>query len=258
MMSTLLAIALAATVANAPTDCSWDRPGANPYTGTPEAAIDRYTDIPENVRRKLKHRLTYGNPDEMVDIKRDAISGKHNYSPTIRDMHFGKAQLCHSVSRSKWSADRVEPAAVYCADSHCILVPQICGNVSRITRLAPGTAAVPAPNKELSLQDWGEHVGSYELGLIDAPEEEEPGEDSKALRNMLAFQAPAQAEPDDDSGRPPRNLAAERPAGGPGGGGRATEDVPVAPVPEPETWAMMLGGLGLVGYLARRQRRRSA
>jgi hypothetical protein len=28
-----------------------------------------------------------------------------------------------------------------------------------------------------------------------------------------------------------------------------------APIPEPETWAMMLAGLGLMGFLARRRRR---
>jgi hypothetical protein len=29
----------------------------------------------------------------------------------------------------------------------------------------------------------------------------------------------------------------------------------LAPVPEPETWAMLLGGLGIVGWLARRTKR---
>jgi len=250
-MSTLLALALAATVANAPTDCSWDRPGANPYTGTPEAAIDRYTDIPENVRRKLKHRLTYGNPDEMVDIKRDSIAGKYDYAPTIRDMHFGKAELCHTVSRSKWAANRVEPGAVYCADSHCILVPKICGNVSRISRIVAGTAATPEPAKEVSAQDWGEHVGNYQLGLIDAPaEDEELDPESQAMRELLAVD-PAAVTPaaDDDFQRRQRALARDP---------SPTDEVPVAAVPEPGTWAMMLGGLGLMGYMARRQRRKQA
>jgi hypothetical protein len=31
--------------------------------------------------------------------------------------------------------------------------------------------------------------------------------------------------------------------------------VSIAPVPEPETWAMMAAGLGLVGFAARRRSR---
>ncbi|MFC0250371.1 PEPxxWA-CTERM sorting domain-containing protein [Massilia consociata] len=31
----------------------------------------------------------------------------------------------------------------------------------------------------------------------------------------------------------------------------------IAPVPEPETWAMMLGGLGLVGFMARRRQKKA-
>lgn len=33
---------------------------------------------------------------------------------------------------------------------------------------------------------------------------------------------------------------------------------PVAPVPEPETYAMLLSGLGLLGFAARRKRRAAA
>jgi hypothetical protein len=31
----------------------------------------------------------------------------------------------------------------------------------------------------------------------------------------------------------------------------------LAPVPEPETYGMLLGGLGLLGFLARRRRKQS-
>ena len=118
-MSTLLAIALAAAATVQPS-CSWDNPGANPYTGNSDAAIDRYTDIPDSTRVKLKRRVNYGNPDEMVVITRDAITGRHHYDPKISDMHFGKASVCSTVTRGKWSEKREEPAAVYCADKHCI------------------------------------------------------------------------------------------------------------------------------------------
>ena len=35
---------------------------------------------------------------------------------------------------------------------------------------------------------------------------------------------------------------------------RFVPDVPITPVPEPETWALMLAGLGMCGWLARRAR----
>ena len=37
-----------------------------------------------------------------------------------------------------------------------------------------------------------------------------------------------------------------------------TEFLNPAPVPEADTWAMLLAGLGLVGYAARRARRKQA
>jgi len=36
--------------------------------------------------------------------------------------------------------------------------------------------------------------------------------------------------------------------------GKYYADVALAPVPEPETYAMMLGGLGLLGFMARRRK----
>lgn len=252
-MSALFAIALAAAAATAPTDCSWDNPGANPYTGTAEAAIDRYVDLPEKVRTKLKYRLQYGNPDEVVAITRDGIQGRHGYGATIRDMHFGKDKVCGTVSRARWSAQRTEPGAVYCADSHCILVPEICGNVSRITRL--GAAPEPdvasrsrTPVEKTLAFDWNDHVGTYELGLYNAPEQYAP-EPSWLLRSMPALRQPGGWEPVSEYPTrgpvQPRLLAATR---GPVG-------EPVTPVPEAETWAMLLAGLGMLGIIARRRRR---
>ena len=133
-MSILLAVTLAAASAAQPV-CSWDHPGVNPYKGRSGDAIDRYTDIPAAVRSTLRRRIEEQQPDDMVTITRDGISGKSQYDPAIRDMHFGAASVCATVTRSKWAENHQEPAAVYCVDKHCILVPKICGNVSRISRL---------------------------------------------------------------------------------------------------------------------------
>lgn len=39
------------------------------------------------------------------------------------------------------------------------------------------------------------------------------------------------------------------------GGGAYAGDLTISPVPEPETYGMLLGGLGLLGFLARRRRK---
>jgi hypothetical protein len=133
-MSLLLAAALAA--ATPATACSWNDPGHNPYRGSIAAAVDRYTDIPVPVRERLKARMATFRFDEMAAIRRDSITGQARYAPEIRDMHFGAGQVCGSVDRSRWTDAMVERGLVYCEDEHCLIVPTVCRNVSRITRLA--------------------------------------------------------------------------------------------------------------------------
>ena len=115
--------------------CSWDRPGANPFMGDVVAAVDRYTDIPEPVRARLKARMETRQYDEVAAIRRDTVTGKRKYAPEIRDMHFGQGTVCRTVTRSKWADDTVERGLVYCERGHCIIVPTVCRNVSRIKRL---------------------------------------------------------------------------------------------------------------------------
>ena len=136
--------------------CSWDRPGHNPFMGDVVAAIDRNSDIPTPVRVRLKQRMQARQYDEMVDIRRDSIRGRADYQPTIRDMHFGLDRVCAQVSRSGWTPAMHERGLVYCESGHCILVPTVCRNVSRIERTpaaiagtsasdGPGDAGAPKP-----------------------------------------------------------------------------------------------------------------
>ena len=114
--------------------CSWDRPGHNPFTGDVVAAIDRYSDIPTLVRIELKQRMQARQYDDLVEIRRDEISGRERYEPAIRDMHFGLDRVCRQVTRTRWTAQMHERGLVYCEQGHCILVPTVCRNVSRIER----------------------------------------------------------------------------------------------------------------------------
>ena len=128
--------------------CSWDRPGRNAFIGDVVAAVDRYSDIPTLVRVRLKERMQAREYDDMVDIRRDSIQGKFEYASAIRDMHFGKDRVCRQVTRSKWTDKTHERGLVYCESEHCILVPTVCRNVSRIDRKPPlvaGDTLKPPP-----------------------------------------------------------------------------------------------------------------
>jgi len=258
-MSVLLAAAIAAAVQP---NCSWDHPGRNPYTGTTAAAIDRYTDIPPDVRTALKQRMAAGQPDDQVNITRDSINGKQNYDPAIRDMHFGRASVCATVTRDKWSQNRVEPGAVYCVGQQCILVPRICGNVSRVSRKAAAVAqAQPVPALDDQTVQTPEELDAFDLAglgplfLPDQAPDTDFGDDwlSKLRRPArLAGLAPQAYtdDTDDDS----QSLAGRRGLPYlPADGGAAPQ-----PVPEPGAWAMLLAGFGLLGWQARRRQRQAA
>jgi hypothetical protein len=176
--------------------CSWDHPGVNPYRGRSGDAIDRYTDIPAAVRSTLRRRIEEQQPDDMVTITRDGISGKSQYDPAIRDMHFGAASVCATVTRSKWAENHQEPAAVYCVDKHCILVPKICGNVSRISRLPVAAMAKnggqrpPAAPADRAARQLGDKLDSKDLGLADAAPRDMPSDRRSHIISTTARREP--------------------------------------------------------------------
>jgi len=134
----LLATASAAAAAP-PRSCEWKQPGHDPYLGDVPAAVDRYADIPPATRARLKARMQQHAYDDIVVIRRDSIVGNFDYEPELHDMHFGKGRLCGQVTRQTWRPEREERALAYCEDGHCIVVPLVCRNVSRILR-KPATA----------------------------------------------------------------------------------------------------------------------
>jgi hypothetical protein len=304
-MSLLLAVTLAVVQ---PT-CSWDRPGINPYTGGADAAIDHYPGIPDRLRATLKRRIAENQPDDTVDITRDAIRGKYQYDPAIRDMHFGAASMCGTVTRTKWAASRVEPGAVYCIDDHCILVPSICGNISRISRLSPaaaaaasaGTGAAQAASRGANFGPATLHAAAPDAAIAAAP----ASSPSYDLDGAMHGRHPGLAEAGGRAGMRGRGAADDAEGAGldgdqqtdpnarafgvrklksvgktPGGTdeyaleeeleedalagalarlmaffGLEFDTEAAAPVPEQSSWAMMLGGLGLLGTVAARRRR---
>jgi hypothetical protein len=139
-MSLLLATALAASLTTTPS-CSWNRPGADPFMGSVVEAVDDYRDIPTATRTKLRQRIAARQYDDLATISREAIVGKYAYLPEIRDMHFGQGRVCTTVTRARWPSGTHERGLVYCEDGHCIIVPTVCRNVSRVTRVQASPAA---------------------------------------------------------------------------------------------------------------------
>ena len=201
---TLMAAANAAT-------CRWDRPGADPFMGEVPVAVDRYTDIPADVRAVLRGRMARHAYDDVVDIRRDSIVGAHRYDATIRDMHFGQGRVCSTVTRGRWADDTHERGLVYCESGHCVMVPTVCRNVSRVTRLTPpmdGTERLSFAQLTTALP---------EIGVLAVESSERYALSSSEARVRFS-----------DT---PLPYAIDVPF------------APVTPVPEPAAWALMAAGL---------------
>lgn len=115
------------------TACDWSHPGADPLTAAPAAMVAHYTDIPGPARAALARRIERHLYSEVVPITRGRIGGGR-YGE-LRDMHYGKGRLCAGpVDRSAWAPTHVERGLVYCEAGHCLIVPTVCRNVSRVTK----------------------------------------------------------------------------------------------------------------------------
>ncbi len=245
--------------------CSWNRPGVNPFMGDVVAAVDRYTDIPADVRARLKARMAKREYDDMVSIRRDSIDGRagQQYGSTIRDMHFGTHQICRAVTRTAWTSAMKERGLVYCEGGQCILVPTVCRNVSRISRKAvdaehaeaPEDGDPPAPPGAVAAEAFGDPTATS-LAQDESPSFAKPlawdqpvvygGGAGPTLRGDVSPGGFSGA-----GGAPVVGTTAAPPGGfdsTPGG-----FPAPVAPpVPEPQTWALLLGGLVALALARRR------
>jgi hypothetical protein len=250
--------------------CEWNRPGHDPFMGDVVGAVDRYADIPLDVRQRLKARMAKRDYDEIVSIRRDSIEGIHRYDPQIADMQFGTGRVCHEVVRTAWTAQTSERGLVYCESDQCILVPTVCRNVSRIRRTPESVAlqTVEAPDPLIFAPP----------GAIAPPAIGEAAPPNQSFDDMLArvpgqpdVAGPGGVAPDAETPMGPE-FAGFSPGFGPsygpnyvpvgpyiiGGGTPSASSPPGTPVtvtpgvPEPGTWAMLIVGLALAGAVQRR------
>ena len=258
-------------------NCNWNRPGVDPFMGDVVAAVDRYTDIAPPVREQLKERMRARQYDEIVVISRDAIRGKGNYNARISDMHFGPGRVCRNVTRAGWNEQMQERGLVYCVQGQCILVPTICRNVSRITQATasapPAAGAAPGGAAPVAAAPAAPEAAG--VPLIDNPDALRGGSftggampPEVASIPFLPFDYVRTA----GGITPPAGMGGG--GGGSGGGSGLPPDqgssiivpptviIPTLPptlptvlpaVPEPQTWAMLLAGLALTAFGARKR-----
>lgn len=120
-----------------PTTCDWSDPGLNPFTGNRSAAVMQYADIPPDTRQVLAARVAARQYDDVAAISAAGISSPAGTYTGLRSMYFGANRRCDVVTRTAWPFDRVERALRYTEAGYTVLVPTVCGNVSRAD-LVPG------------------------------------------------------------------------------------------------------------------------
>ncbi len=266
-MSLIATLALAVSAGSTLPQCSWDRPGVNPFMGDVVAAVDRYQDIPAATREKLKARMKARSYDDIALIERDAIKGRADYAPEIRDMHFGPGSVCRTVTRTKWTPTTQERGLVYCEDGECILVPTVCRNVSRIRRLEK-PAAAGAANVASSTRESEDAPLEFEAPAAGPMASAAPETFATASGVPALGDAPAKGGFILPGGPAPTGGG----TGGGGGTGLVDLGIPALPpgrvtptdstgpgdgipaVPEPSTWAMIALGLLVVAFRARQKR----
>lgn len=252
----LLLAALTAAPAWAADRCEWQSPARDPYTGDVPTAVDRYTDIPNATRERLKARMTKFAYDDIVAIRRDSIEGNFAYEPALLDMHFGKRRICGEVTRKTWKADHEERGLAYCEGGHCVVVPLVCRNVSRIIRKPTGSIAsrggpgVPShPGEPLTFEPPA-------AGM--PPDTTAPPEVEPLTRTPLALVPPTSETP--GTALPPALPAPVAALPSTPGSTPVMPPLPhlpplAPPVPEPAT--LLLWAAGLAALAARWRRRAS-
>lgn len=116
--------------------CDWSFPRENPFRGDKLRAVDRYLDIPPAGREEIKAKIKARAPDDIAEIERDTIVGRHGVYVNLRGMYFGAATLCATVTRPSWPTGMIARAPVYTAiiddKRYSVIIPDVCGNVSRV------------------------------------------------------------------------------------------------------------------------------
>lgn len=220
--------------------CDWNQPGQARYTGTAASAIHAFADIPQPTRDDLIAKWERRDIADSVVIDRDSIRGQaHEYSPVIRSMHFGSAgKQCATVTRAGWTPEHVETALVICSGAYCVALPAICGNWFVITRNGAPRETPGGPGFVPVMPiGWGPVLPpAFGVPYVPAPA-------LPAVPGAPGYPG-APGIPDASFGGGFSTLVVESCCD--------CLPVPIAPIPEPHEYALMLSGLALIGWKAKR------
>jgi len=253
---TALMLTTASCTALAGPTCSWDNPGAaRVYPVAIERLLDSYPEMDKATKSKLYTKLKWVKPDDYATITKDAIVGKRASYTNLRDMHWRDPneprlskmnKVCKgAVTRAKWADEHKEQALIYIETEPSgkrwvVVVPLKCNNVSLADMLPPASTPEETPS-------GGD--GSFKLTLQPYwPSMTETHEDFTPVTTPNGYIPPPVGVvywPDIDAPRPPQHFAE---GWGWWVGGQA------APIPEPETYAMMMLGLGVVAWASKRRK----
>jgi hypothetical protein len=232
--------------------CDWDHPGAARFSGDVPAAVAHYKEIPAPVRTQLRARIERHEFDDIAEIRRDSIVGRHAYAD-LREMH-SASSICHNVSRAKWSDAAVERGLVYCVDDHCVIVPTDCGNISLVTRLRDRGAPVVAI--DLPTELGFDPPGAITLAPVDVPAlvDAPPLDNAPAL--VDGQRIPLTATPDSETFEGSSVMPGLwLPVIGGGAVYYVTSAPPTTPaIPEPSTSLLLIAGITGLALLQARKR----
>lgn len=218
--------------------CEWN-PGSNRSTVDPVVAVGRL-EMPAPMRATLIEKMKRHHFDDVVSITWATITSDSNansYDGAISRMNFAAGRICRAVTRHNWSADHVEGAIVYIVEGRAFGYASACGNLFEM-RIAEAPAARPGRD-------------ALDVRLVDGPEETL---DATIADPQMpeAVTLGTEDSPGTTSGGPAFTPGwAATPSFG--GDGYVTHPELVSSIPEPHAWALLLAGLGAVGFVARRR-----
>lgn len=140
------------------TGCQIAKWGQRPFLATGAAKDEHWTrdslqalmamGLPSDVALEAQERIRLGTPDEIVGIGNSRVHGQRQdygqYFATTYTGKDGRRVVCHASRAAHRSNDWREPASLYHVRGYFVMVPEACGNISRVfPAYAPGVFGNP-------------------------------------------------------------------------------------------------------------------